>query len=164
MKRQLISISIKILNIKCHLRQVFLAKQTVHLLTHNLSSAFSIHLDHISLIHIIEGPQSAEDEENTIHSSIRDHQKDTSTPHFSPINTYRQQSTSATSNSDDSPVFPQTKKHSSRSMTNKKRMFYNQETSTQADQLTLILRIRRPFSERMFSHRYKEQKNPVDCQ
>jgi hypothetical protein len=134
MKRQLISISIKILNIKCHLRQVFLAKQTVHLLTHNLSSAFSIHLDHISLIHIIEGPQSAEDEENTIHSSIRDHQKDTSTPHFSPINTYRQQSTSATSNSDDSPVFPQTKKHSSRSMTNKKRMFYNQETSIQANQ------------------------------
>jgi hypothetical protein len=85
-------------------------------------------------MHIIEGPQSAEGEENTIHSSIINHQKDISTPHFSPINTYRQQSTSATSNSDDSPVFPQTKKHSSRSMTNKKRMFYNQETSIQANQ------------------------------
>jgi hypothetical protein len=118
-----------ILKIKCHLRQIFLTKQTVNLSTHNLSSAFSIHLDHISLIHVIEEPQSAEGEENTIHSSILNHHKDTSTPHFSPINTYRQQSTSATSNSGDSPLFPKTKKHSSRSITHKNRVFYNQETS-----------------------------------
>ena len=45
-----------------------------------------------------------------------------STPQFSPIGTHRQRSTSATSNSsDDSPLFPKIKKHSSRSMTNRKK-------------------------------------------
>jgi len=79
---------------------------------------------------VIEGPLSAEGEKNTINTLDNNNKKDLSTSKFPPINTYSQRSTSATSNSDDSALFPKPKKHSSRSMTRKKRKFYRQKTTS----------------------------------
>jgi len=101
----------------------------VNLSKEYISLIFSIHLDNISLLNVIEGPQSAEGEKNII-NPLDNNKKDLSTPHFSSINTYRQRSTSATSDSDDLPLFPKTKKHSSRSMSRKKRKFYSQEITS----------------------------------
>jgi len=90
---------------------------------------FSVHSDNISPVNTIEGPQNTEGEKSTINTLDDTNKKDLSTSKFPLINTYRQPSTSATSNSDDSALFPKSKKHSSRSMTRKKRKFHRQKNN-----------------------------------
>jgi len=56
---------------------------------------FLIHLDNISSLNVIEGPQSAEGEEKPLNTSHHN-KKYMSTPQFSPIDIHRQRSTSLT--------------------------------------------------------------------
>jgi hypothetical protein len=95
---------------------------------------FLIHLDNISSLNVIEGPQSAEGAEKPLNTSHHN-KKCMSTPQFSPINIHRQRSTSVTSDSDDSSLDPKIQeqendKHSSRFMTEKKDKFYRQKPTT----------------------------------
>ena len=82
---------------------------------------FSVHSDDLSILNMVEGEQTSQISYKT----------DASTPQFSPINTYRQQSTSATNDNDNLPLFIKTKKHSFRSMSDRKRKLYTRETDRQ---------------------------------
>jgi hypothetical protein len=77
----------------------------------NISSIFSIHLDNLSLLNVIEGPQSAEGVKRSINASDST-KKYIPTSNLSPKNTHQQRSTSATSVTEDSSLF--------RTMENKK--------------------------------------------
>ncbi len=72
---------------------------------------FLIYLGDISLLNIVDGPQSVEGDKNRTNPSDITHKKDRSTPQLSSINTYRQQSTSATNDNNDLPLYTKTKKH-----------------------------------------------------
>jgi hypothetical protein len=91
-----------------------------------------IHSDNLSVLKMADGLQSAEDEKTPATPSQISYKQDTSTPQFSPINTYRQQSTSATNDNDNLPLFIKTKKRSFRSMSDRKRKLYTQETDRQS--------------------------------
>lgn len=97
----------------------------------NLSQPIlSIHLDELSVLNIVQGSQSMEGEKRTATPSEISYKKDTSTPQFSSINTYRQQSTSATNDNDNLSLLVTTKKHSSRSIKDRKRKLYTRETDS----------------------------------
>jgi hypothetical protein len=81
-------------------------------------------------VNVIEEPQSTEGEKSTINTLDNTNKKNVSTSKFPLINTYRQRSTSATSNSDNSALFPKSKKHSFRSMTRQKMKFYSRKTTS----------------------------------
>lgn len=92
---------------------------------------FSIHLDNMSSLNVIERSRSAEGEQKSPYA-LDNNKKYIPTPQFSPINIHRQRSTSATSDSDDSSLDLKTKeqeneKYSSRFMREKK--FYKQKTT-----------------------------------
>jgi hypothetical protein len=95
-----------------------------------LDSYFCIHLDDLSGLNMVERSQSAEDEKRTAIPSEISYKKDTSTPQFSSINTYRQQSTSATSTNDNLSLLVKTKKYSSQSVKDRKRKLYTRETDS----------------------------------
>jgi hypothetical protein len=79
-------------------------------------------------MNVVEGSRTVKGEKNTANPSDVNHKKDTSTPQFSSINTYRQQSTSATSDNENSSLFLKIKKHSSQSVRHGKRKLSSRET------------------------------------
>ena len=86
-----------------------------------LSSHFP--LGDMSLFNTIE-----EEVDRSIHSPIIDQREKRSTPQVSSINTYRQQSTSATYDNNHSQLSAKIKRHSFPSMGEKKRKFHAYET------------------------------------
>lgn len=82
----------------------------------------------MSLFNTIEESHSVADETRSIHSSMIDQRKERSSPQVSSINTYRQQSTSATYGSSHSQLPAKIKRHSFPSMGEKRRKFYTYET------------------------------------